>query len=1103
MKKRILASALVAVLVLFVGTMGMAQEEPPTLEGPSMASTAGSKIEPGVLARLEAEGQATFVVTLAEQADLSRAYRIRDWEARGWYVLNTLREEAGRTQPAVLDSLDGLRGSGHVVEAHPHYIVNLIVVQGDAEAARAMARLPEVAAVTPEPRIWPVQPVEMSALDSGPQAIEWNIAKIGADQVWATYGITGTGVVVANIDTGVEYAHPALDVQYRGNLGGGAYDHDYNWWDPGDICDFPCPRLIPHYPTTPAHGTIVMGTMVGDDGLGNQIGVAPGAKWIAAFGFPSLEGILSATEWMIAPWQVNDFDPGHPTADPTKRPHAVNNSWGILGGWQIWDALLEAQRAAGIVPVYSAGNSGFDCGTMGSPADNLGALSVGATDASDDIASFSSRGPASLPSWLGLYPAIGPDISAPGVSVRSSVPGGGYEGGWSGTSLAAPHVAGTVALMWSAEPDLVGRVAETEAILRGTAVPRTTTQECGGVPGSQVPNNTYGWGRLDALAAVEMVWQAGSLAGTVTDAGSGAPVAGAEIRMERNGYTLTTAADPVGVYDFPLGQGTYTVTVEAYGYAAWMQMEVDITQDMTTTLGVDLTPLLTYTLSGFVTEGGLQAAGDPVWGQVGVQGTSILETTDPATGYYSATIAAGSHNLRAVARGYVAENRAITVTGDLSESIGLEPRWTYYVRDSRSACGPAFEWIDATDGTPHDVAFWSYFLLYEPGLPPFRYYNSAYSYCFVSSFGFLSFGQGYPRSYQDEPQLVVPFEGPPNNVIYGFGQHLDSDLGAQGMIYHKVVDDRTLVVEFHQVEHWPGGNPETFEFILDTETGVIKLQYLALSQPEWATVGVENADGSDGLAYSYHNSGNITDSLAVEFYPVYGPPPADQDEAGVRGTLSGTVYVSGTVRPMPRPVPGALVTATSFLRSLTTTTDAAGEYLLPDTCADLYTLEAGAEGYHPGEPAQGRLRWPGDVAVTDLYLEPLPAAPSLTKEVAPAEVLPGGLLTYTLSLANEGPGPLFGAVLSDTLPWQVEYVTSTPPGSFQDGTLTWTVDIMPDGADEVIIAGVLTSTAEPGTAVTNTAWLRWDGEAISDYAVLYVLQPMHAIYLPVVLRGSP
>jgi uncharacterized repeat protein (TIGR01451 family) len=842
-----------------------------------------------------------------------------------------------------------------------------------------------------------------------------------------------------------------------------------------------------------------MGTMVGDDGLGNQIGVAPGAKWIAAFGFPSLEGTLSATEWTIAPWQVNDFDPGHPTADPTKRPHVVNNSWGILGGWQIWHALLEAQRAAGIVPVYSAMNGGFDCGTMGAPGDDPAAFSVGATNATDDIASFSSRGPASLPSWLGLYPAIGPDISAPGVDVRSSVPGGGYEGGWSGTSMAAPHVAGTVALMWSAEPDLVGRVAETEAILRGTAVPRTATQTCGGVPGSQVPNNTYGWGRLDALAAVEMVWQAGSLAGTVTDAGSGAPLGGAEVRMERNGYTLTAAADPAGGYDFPLGQGTYTVTVEAYGYAPWMQTEVDITQDTTTTLDMTLTPLLTYTLAGFVTEGGLQAPGDRVWGQVGVRGTSILETTDPATGFYSATIAAGSHDLRAVARGYVAENRAITVTGDLTESIGLEPRWTYYVRDSRSACGPAFEWIDATDGTPHQVEFQSYFYLYEPGLAPFTFYGSAHSYCFVSSYGFLSFGQGYPRFYQDEPQLVVPFEGPPNNVIYGFGQHLDPDFGAQGMVYHKVVDDRTLVVEFHQVEHWPGGNPETFEFILDTETGVIKLQYLAVSQPQWATVGVENADGSDGVAYSYHNSGNITDSLAVEFYPVYGPPPADQDEMGVRGTLSGTVYVSG----MARPVPGALVTATSFLNTLSTTTNTAGKYLLADICADLYTLEAGAEGYHPGAPVQARMRWPGDVVVTDLYLAPLPAAPSLTKEVAPAQVLPGGLLTYTLSLANEGPGPLLGAVLSDTLPWQVEYVTSTPPGNYQDGTLTWTVDIMAGEAGEVTIAGVLTSTAEPGTTVTNTARLRWDRAPISDYAAFDVQQPMHAIYLPVVLRGSP
>ncbi len=1042
------------------------------------------------------EGQSLYLVFLDEQADLSPAYRIRDWEARGYFVLSALRDVAQRTQPAVLHSLEGLQGAGHVSEVHPHYLANLIVVQGDAEAARAMAQIAGVAGVYVAPWIEPVLPVSVRPASSAARAVEWNIQRIGADQVWTTYGVTGVGLVVANIDSGVEYIHPALVEQYRGNLGGGVFDHDYNWWDPSDQYDYPAPISGP-YPLGSSHGTHTMGFAVGDDGGSNQIGVAPGARWIAAYGFCGWDCFLSAGEWMIAPWQVDDFDPGHPTADPSKRPHVVSNSWGAPGGLLLFHPFIEAWRAAGIFPVFAAANNGSSCGTMLSPADNPGAFGVGATGLTDEIAFFSSRGPNSLEPWLGLY-GTGPDLSAPGHLCRTSDPGGGYSIG-SGTSYATPHVAGTVALLWSAEPDLVGRVAETEAILRGTALPKTSDQTCGGVPGGRVPNNTYGWGRLDALAAVEMMWQAGTLAGMVTDASSGMPVEGAQVRMARDGHVLVSASGEAGVCDFPLGQGTYDVAVEAYGYAPWTAAGVEVTQDATTTLDVALTPLMTYTLSGAVTEGGVQATGDPVWGQVGVRDTPILETTGPATGFYSTPIAEGSYGMRAAGRGYVAENRPITVTGDLVEDFSLASRWTYYVRDSRSACGPSFDWIDATDGTPHSVSFMSYFPLYEPGLPAFTFYDSEHVIYYVSSNGLISFGQGYPVWIQDAPQLVIPFEGPSNDAIYGFVDAFDPANGDQGTVYHKVVDDRYLVVEYHQVEHWPSGDPETFEFIFDTETGVVKLQYLEVRRPDWATVGVEDREGIDGVLYSYHNSAQITDGLAVEFYPVFGPPPADQDGMGVTGTLSGTVYVTGTTNP----IPGAWVTATSFLTGSVATTDANGHYLFADVCADLYTLQAGATGYYPGDTVPARVRWPGDVVETDLFLEPMAPEPSLTKSVSPDRVLAGELLTYTLAYANGG-AALWGAILSDTLPWQVEYLTSTPPADHQDGTLVWTIDIATGGQGEVTVIGVLSATVVSSTTVTNTAWLRWDGSAIAAGASFHVRWPSaNGLYLPVVLRASP
>jgi subtilisin family serine protease len=160
--------------------------------------------------------------------------------------------------------------------------------------------------------------------------------------------------------------------------------------------------------------------------------------------------------------------------------------------------IVEHTRAAGIVVVGSAGNEGSGCSTINTPPAIYDAtFSIGATDSSDNIAGFSSRGPVTVDGSGRLKP----DVSAPGVSVRSSTSGGGY-GNASGTSMASPHVAGLVALVLDARPDLIGRVEEVESIIRLSAVPRTTSQQCGGIPGSEVPNPVYGYGRIDALEAV-------------------------------------------------------------------------------------------------------------------------------------------------------------------------------------------------------------------------------------------------------------------------------------------------------------------------------------------------------------------------------------------------------------------------------------------------------------------------------------------------------------------------------------------------------------------------------------------------------------------------
>jgi subtilisin family serine protease len=298
---------------------------------------------------------------------------------------------------------------------------------------------------------------------------------------------------VANIDTGVQYNHNALRLQYRGlqSVGGPAVrpNHNYAWIDPSHICSPDGKQVCDNN----GHGTHTMGTMVGDDRGSNQIGVAPRATWIAAKGcesnFCSDFALLESAEWITAPTDLNGQNPR-----PDLRPHVVNNSWGGGGGDPWYMASVNAWVSAGIFPQFSNGNSGPSCNTSGSPGDYIQSYSAGAYDINNNIAGFSSRGPSAFGGELK------PNIGAPGVAVRSSVPNNSYSS-FSGTSMASPHVAGAVALIWSnnAAPDLRRNISATRVILDNTAVDVNALQ-CGG---SIDDNNVFGEGRLDAKAAVD------------------------------------------------------------------------------------------------------------------------------------------------------------------------------------------------------------------------------------------------------------------------------------------------------------------------------------------------------------------------------------------------------------------------------------------------------------------------------------------------------------------------------------------------------------------------------------------------------------------------
>lgn len=462
------------------------------------------KVDSGVLEKVR-PGGLDFLVLLEEQADLSAAAELGSKLEKGTFVFETLREVANRTQPPIVEILE--RESA---DYKRFWAANMIWVSGDSHILEILAGRPDVARLCENASLTIERPVRVdtgSLDDSGDESgsrgvIEWNISIVNAPRVWAE-GVTGEGAVVAGIDTGYDWTHPALKNQYRGWNGVSA-DHNYNWHDAVHGGGVICPADSPEPCDEDTHGTHTMGTMVGDDGGNHQVGMAPGAKWIGCRCWERAKGtdiayVTECLEWVIAPTGLGKHLP-----DPAKAPHVVNNSWVCTptegcGNPNSLKLVIENVRAAGIVVLGGVGNDGPHCSSsFYPPAIYERYFSIGATTIADEIASFSSRGPVTIDG----SGRTKPDICAPGQGVRSTFPGGAYAIE-SGTSMAGPHVAGLVALLISANPELAGDVDLIEEIITETAVFLPTEQECGEIPGSSVPNNTIGHGRIDAYAAYE------------------------------------------------------------------------------------------------------------------------------------------------------------------------------------------------------------------------------------------------------------------------------------------------------------------------------------------------------------------------------------------------------------------------------------------------------------------------------------------------------------------------------------------------------------------------------------------------------------------------
>jgi subtilisin family serine protease len=503
-RKTILVLVIAACAAVASGAIASRTFMPPPL---------AAKVAPFVLKALETNTNIPILVKLTDQADLSGMEDTSlDREERIQQVYDTLRELAMESQADLVDTLQS-RG----VKYRRFYIYNMVAVWGaNAELVEELASRTDVEKIYGNPSVEMKKPLApLAALEAFLRSdtqtpVGDNIAFMNADKIWSQFGKAGDGIVIAGQDSGVEWDHPALVNQYRGG-NGATVDHNYSWHDAihkdTPIATNDCGYDLSSPCDDGDHGSHTMGTMVGSDGGENQIGMAPRAKWIACRnmdgGVGTPASYLECFEWLLAPYAYG-ADPMK-DGNPALAPHIINNSWGCpteegCTGDEVIPAL-KAMKVAGILVVVSAGNDGPGCGTIQDPPAWHSALTfgVGAYDhRSGTIASFSSRGPSSFDN------EIGPDLVAPGVSIRSSVRGKRYEGGmWSGTSMAGPHVAGAVALLWSIHPELIGDIDATAELLRKTATPKTTTQACGGLAGSAVPNNTYGYGVMDPVRAIE------------------------------------------------------------------------------------------------------------------------------------------------------------------------------------------------------------------------------------------------------------------------------------------------------------------------------------------------------------------------------------------------------------------------------------------------------------------------------------------------------------------------------------------------------------------------------------------------------------------------
>ncbi|KAL0583405.1 hypothetical protein ABG067_006640 [Albugo candida] len=477
----------------------------------TVLSIAQCKIHPKVYRQLQEHGVSKVIITfksgirpvmnsLNQQAVLQTT-RSTSREDKLQNVVQRLRSHAidrQRQVKAVLNenvnhiTLSNANESSNL-SFESFWLTNQVALEANSvDLLSQIANISNVAEIRPERIIPMMKPITQNPDHSVNHSLgAWGVKRIGADDAWKL-GVSGQHVVVGSIDSGVRATHEALAANYR---------EEYGWMDAVNGLEEPYDDL--------GHGTHTVGIMVGLEG----IGVAPGAQWIACKACTptdcSESALLACAQFMTCPI---DMRSNSHSADCTKAPHIINNSWGGSLSSDFLKTIISVWIEADIFPIFANGNYGPACESTVAPGDFENVIAVGAMTLDGSIGWYSGKGPSALNTTESSgngTPRIKPDVCAPGDDILSALPfSDDAYGTQTGTSMAAPHVAGVAALALSANPNLTSmQLFDLLLTSVTTESLKSSGYDCGNISETEYPNNALGHGLIDAMRAVKIAKQ--------------------------------------------------------------------------------------------------------------------------------------------------------------------------------------------------------------------------------------------------------------------------------------------------------------------------------------------------------------------------------------------------------------------------------------------------------------------------------------------------------------------------------------------------------------------------------------------------------------------